>query len=225
MSQAMRWSTTWRTGAAGLVLVALAVGCSDSGGGADAGGGPSTTAASGPGAPATRVIESKADGFSIEIPSGWKDVVIDPDTLQRFLEASGGKLDEAVANQVRTIAGRGGKLFAYDVSKRTTNLNVLKVPSSPGVTTEQVAQSLPAQLEQLGLTDVKVEMVTIAAGPAVKASGVQKVEAGGKSVELLQLQYYVVVGPSTFIAILATDDPARDRGALEAIGQSFKLLS
>lgn len=218
----MRWSTTWRTGAAGLVLVTLAGACSGGDGGADAE--PSTTAASGPAAPATRVIENKTDGFSIEIPSGWKDIVIDPDTIQRSFEASGGKLDEAVANQVRTLAGRGGKLFAYDVAKRTTNLNVLKVPSSPGVTTEQVAQSLPAQLEQLGLTDVKVEMVTIAAGPAAKASGVQKVEAGGKSVELLQLQYYVVVGPSTFIAILATDDPARDQTALEAIGQTFKLL-
>lgn len=220
----MRWSTTWRAGAAGLVLVALAgAACFDGDGGADAGGGPSTTAASGPAAPATRVIESKADGFSIEIPSAWKDVAIDPDITQRLFEDPG-VLDEAVANQVRTLAGRGGKLFAYDVSKRTTNLNVLKVPSSPGVTTEQVAQSLPAQLEQLGLRDVKVETMTIAAGRAARASGVQKVEAGGKSVELLQLQYYVVAGPSTFITILATDDPARDRAALVAIGQSFKLL-
>jgi hypothetical protein len=213
----------WFPQAVLALVVALGGACSETGGGGQAAG-STTTAAAGAGAPARRVVESKADGFSVEIPTGWKDILLDTATLNRVLvEAGEGKLDQAVANQVRTLAGRGGRLLAYDDAKRTTNLQVLKFPSSPGVTTEQLVKDLPAQLQQAGLANVTVEMVTTAGGPAAKATGVQAVEGGGGK-QLLQLQYWVVSGPSTFAAVLGTDDPPRDQATLEAIGQTFKLL-
>lgn len=188
---------------------------------------PSTTAAPGSAStsapPPNRVVENAADGFALEVPAGWKDIVINTETLQRFLAE--GEADEAVANQIRTLAGRGGKLFAYDESRRTTNLNVLKLAKTPEATLESVAEGLPAQLAESGLRDVQVEMVTIGAGPAARAVGTQEVTgADGRKANLLQLQYWVIDDPDMFIAVFATDDPARDRATLETIAQSFRLL-
>ncbi len=213
-----------RCGAA-VAAVALALaGCSDDKKGTEAAAckGSTTTSA---GAPAGRVVTNAADGFSIQIPNTWKDVVVDNTTIQKlFNEPDENKLPDAILNQVRTLIQRGGKLFAYDECERTTNLNVLKIPSAPGLTTEKVAEGLPGQLGELGLRDVKVEVANIAAGPAAKASGVQSVKDGQqKDVDLLQIQYYLVSGASTFITILATDDPGRDQPTLEAIGASFQL--
>lgn len=206
-------------------MVALAVaGCSGDNG---ASGAPAACAKAAPSAaaPATRVAANAADGFSVTLPEGWKDVVLDNDGLQKvFNDAGPDDLDKAVLDQVKTLTQRGGKLFAYDECERTTTLNVLKLPAEPGLTTDKVAESLPAQLAQLGLKDVKVEVAPVAAGPAAKASGTQTVKgAKDQDVELLQLQYYVVAGSTTFVAILSTDDPGRDRATLEAIGASFQL--
>ena len=175
---------------------------------------------SGPPPAEPQAVDNAAEKFGVTLPAGWKAILIDAAALERLLAEEGDKLDQAIANQIRTLAGRGGKLFAYDESHRTTNLNVLKVSTPPGVTLEQLAQSLPAELGQ-NLRDVTVETVQVASGPAVKASGTQSLDSG-KS--LLQLQYYVLVGDSMFITVLATDDATRDRPALEGIGQSFRLL-
>ena len=221
-----------RLGASALALVVAVAGCSsdDKQPAATPGGGSSTTVASGPtsstGPLPRRVVDVKAEGFTIEIPERWKDVVIDATALQRLSEEQGGKLDQAIANQVRVLAQRNGKLFAYDDAKRTTNLNVLKVPSTSGATIEQLAEGLPAQLTEQKLRDVKVESVTLPGGrPGVKASGTATVTAsGGRTADLFQLQYYALAGSFTFVAILATDDPVRDQATMEAIGQTFTVL-
>lgn len=184
---------------------------------------PSGAPSSAPPPAPNRVVDLATEGFSIEVPAGWKDIVIDVEALQRLIAE--GETDEAIANQVRTLAGRGGKLFAYDDSRRTTNLNVLKLSATPGATLQSIAEALPAQLGESGLRDVQVETVTIAAGEAVRAVGSQEVTgAGGNKATLLQLQYWVLDGNQMFISVFATDDPARDRTTLEAIAQSFKLL-
>jgi hypothetical protein len=190
----------------------------------------STTAASGPtsstGPLARRVVDVRAEGFTIEIPQAWKDVVIDAAALQRLTQDQSGKLDQAITAQIRTLAQRNGKLFAYDDTKRTTNLNVLKVPSTSGATIQQLSEGLAAQLTEQKLRDVKVEMVTLPGNrPAAKASGTAMVtSADGRSADLFQLQYYALSGSFTFVAILATDDPARDQATMEAVGQTFTVL-
>jgi hypothetical protein len=190
----------------------------------------STTAASGPtsstGPLARRIVDVKAEGFTIEIPERWKEIVIDAAALQRLFQEQGGKLDQAINNQVRILAQRNGKLFAYDDTKRTTNLNVLKIPSRPEATIEQLAEGLPAQLTEQKLRDVKVEMITLPGGrPGVRASGTSTVTAAeGRTADLFQLQYYALSGSFTFVAILATDEPARDQATMEAVGQTFTVL-
>ena len=192
--------------------------------------GGSSTTATGPtsstGPLARRVVDVKAEGFTIEIPERWKEVVIDATALQRLTQEQGGKLDQAITNQVRVLAQRNGKLFAYDDAKRTTNLNVLKIPSGSGATVEQLAEGLPAQLAEQKLRDVKVESVTLPGNrPGVKASGTATVTASdGRTVDLFQLQYYALSGSFTFVAILATDEPARDQATMEAVGQTFTVL-
>lgn len=221
-----------RLGASAVALALLLGGCSsdEKEPGAAPEGGSSTTAASGPtsstGPVPRRVVDVKAEGFTIEIPQGWKDVVIDAAALQRLTEEGGSKLDQAITNQVRVLAQRNGKLFAYDDAKRTTNLNVLKIPSTGGATIEQLAEGLPAQLTEQKLRDVKVETVTLPGGrPGVKASGTATVTAaGGRTVDLFQLQYYALSGSFTFVAILATDDPVRDQPTMEAVGLTFTVL-
>lgn len=218
-------------GVAALVLALIVAGCSsdDKKPGESAGAASSTTAAgptSSTGPLARRVVDVRAEGFSIEIPQMWKDVVIDATALQRLAEQQSGKLDQAITAQIRTLAQRNGKLFAYDDTKRTTNLNVLKVPSTSGATIEQLSEGLAAQLTEQKLHDVKVEMVTLPGNrPAAKASGTATVTSvDGRSADLFQLQYYALSGSFTFVAILATDDPARDQATLEAVGQTFTVL-
>ncbi|MGH8974057.1 MAG: hypothetical protein ACRD0C_12745 [Acidimicrobiia bacterium] len=221
-----------RPGVPLLALALVVTGCSsgDKKAGSTATGGSSTTAATGPtsstGPLARRVVDVKAEGFTIEIPQMWKEVVIDATALQRLAEQQSGKLDEAITAQIRTLAVRNGKLFAYDDTKRTTNLNVLKIPSSSGATIEQLAEGLPGQLTEQKLRDVKVETVTLPGGrPAAKASGTATVTAAdGRTADLFQLQYYALSGSFTFVAILATDDPARDQATMEAVGQTFTVL-
>ncbi len=220
-----------RLGVAVLVLALIVAACSsgDRNSGAGAGGASSTTAAgatSSTGPLARRVVDVRAEGFTIEVPQGWKDVVIDAAALQRLTQQQNGKLDQAITAQIRTLAERNGKLFAYDDAKRTTNLNVLKVPSTSGATIEQLSEGLAAQLTEQKLRDVKVEMVTLPGSrPGVKASGTATVtSADGRSAELFQLQYYAISGSFTFVAILATDDPSRDQATLEALGQTFTVL-
>lgn len=205
----------WTVTAMVLAITTGAAACSDDG--TDPG--PSGEAAAPTNEP--QAVDNATEKFGVTLPAGWKAITIDAGALERLLQEQGGKLDQAIANQVRTLAGRGGKLFAYDESHRTTNLNILKVPAPPGVTLEQLAESLPAELGQQ-LRDVTVETVQVASGPAVRASGTQPIEGSGKN--LLQLQYYVLAGESMFIIVLATDEPARDRPTLEGIGQSFRLL-
>ena len=219
-----------RLGVAVVVLALIVAGCSsgDKKSGASAGGASSTTAGptSSTGPVARRVVDVRAEGFTIEVPQGWKDVVIDASALQRLAQQQSGKLDQAITAQIRTLAERNGKLFAYDDAKRTTNLNVLKVPSTSGATIEQLSEGLAAQLTEQKLRDVKVEMVTLPGNrPGVKASGTATVtSADGRSAELFQLQYYAISGSFTFVAILATDDPPRDQATLEAVGQTFTVL-
>jgi ABC-type glycerol-3-phosphate transport system substrate-binding protein len=220
-----------RRAAAVLALALFVTGCSSGDDKADrtAGRGSSTTATgptSSTGPLARRVVDVTAEGFTIEIPQAWKEVVIDATALQRLAEQQSGKLDQAITAQIRTLAQRNGKLFAYDDSKRTTNLNVLKIPSTSGATIEQLAEGLPAQLTEQKLRDVKVETVTLPGGrPAAKASGTATVTASdGRTADLFQLQYYALSGSFTFVAILATDDPVRDQATMEAVGQTFTVL-
>ncbi|MGH9041987.1 MAG: hypothetical protein ACRDZ3_17345 [Acidimicrobiia bacterium] len=222
-----------RLGLPALVLVLLVAGCSSGDEEPDeASGAPSstTTAATGPtsstGPVALRVVDLRAEGFTIEVPEPWKDVVIDAAALQRLTESGGGALDQAIAAQIRVLAQRNGKLFAYDDAKRTTNLNVLKIPSTSGATIEQLTEGLTAQLTEQKLRDVKVERVTLPGDrPGAKASGTSTVKAAdGRTADLFQLQYYALSGSFTFVAILATDDPARDRATMEAVGQTFTVL-
>jgi hypothetical protein len=214
-----------------LALALVVAGCSSGDKKpAAAPGDSSSTTASGPtsstGPLPRRVVDVKAEGFTIEIPQTWKEVVIDAAALQRLTEQQGGKLDQAVAAQIRVLAQRNGKLFAYDDAKRTTNLNVLKIPSTSGATIEQLAQGLPAQLTEQKLRDVKVEMVTLPGSrPGIKASGTSTVSAAdGRTADLFQMQYYALSGSFTFVAILATDDRARDQATMEAVGQTFTVL-
>jgi hypothetical protein len=221
-----------RPGAPVLALAVLLAGCSsdDKKPAAAPEGGSSTTAASGPtsstGPLPRKVVDVKAEGFTIEVPQSWKEVVIDATALQRLTQEQGGKLDQAITAQIRVLAERNGKLFAYDDAKRTTNLNVLKIPSTSGATIEQLAQGLATQLTAQKLRDVKVESVTLPGSrPGVKASGNSTVAAAdGRTADLFQLQYYALSGNFTFVAILATDDPARDQATLEAVGQTFTVL-
>jgi hypothetical protein len=214
-----------------LVLVLLVAGCSSGGeSGTAAGDGSSTTTAGGP-APSTapqarRVVDVRAEGFTIEIPQTWKEVVIDAAALQRLTQEGGGGLDAAITAQIRVLAQRNGKLFAYDDTKRTTNLNVLKIPSASGATIDQLLEGLAGQLTEQQLRDVKVEPITLPGGrPGAKASGTSTVDAGGgRTADLFQLQYYALSGNFTFVAILASDDPARDQATMEAVGQTFTVL-
>ncbi|MGH9004838.1 MAG: hypothetical protein ACRDYV_17080, partial [Acidimicrobiia bacterium] len=186
-----------------------------------AGGATSST-----GPAARRVVDVRAEGFTIEIPEKWKEVVIDAAALQRLTESGGDALDQAITAQIRVLAERNGKLFAYDDTKRTTNLNVLKIPSTSGATIEQLLEGLAAQLTAQQLRDVKVEPITLPGGrPGATASGTSTVDAGGgKTADLFQLQFYALSGSFTFVAILATDDPARDQATMEAVGQTFTVL-
>jgi ABC-type glycerol-3-phosphate transport system substrate-binding protein len=212
-----------------LVLALVVAGCS-SDDKRPAAAGSSTTTVSGPtsstGPLARRVVDLTTEGFTIEIPDRWKEVVINAAALQRLTEEQGGKLDQAITAQIRVLAQRNGKLFAYDDAKRTTNLNVLKIPSTSGATIEQLTQGLAAQLTEQKLRDVKVEPVTLPGGrPGAKASGTATVTAAdGRTADLFQLQYYALSGSFTFVAILATDDPARDQPTMEAVGQTFTVL-
>ena len=211
----------------GLVLaLVLSPACSGGGYGRGMNAGPSATASgtATPAAGSTRIVGGKDDGFAVQIPAGWTDIRIDNTTLQRLF-AKQGAFDEGVANQIRILAGRNGKLLAYEDSHRTTNLNVLKVPAAPGTTVDSLVRDLPNQLIQLGLKDIQVATVTLASGPAARASATTPPSAGdGQAKDLFQLQYYAVSGSDTYICVLASDDPARDRARLEAIGQTFTLV-
>ena len=214
----------------GLALVSvlpLVAACSGGGYGEDTGAGPSTTAvgaasSSAPG-PA-RIVGGKEDGYTIQIPAGWTAIPIDNVTLQRLFEGKE-PFDDAVANQIRILAGRNGKLFAYEDAHRTTNLNVLKVPATPGTTTESLVKDLPGQRAGMGLLDNTGEQVTRASGPAARASLTKPpVGSDGPAKGLFQLQYYALSGSDTFVCVLASDEPGRDRAQLEAIGQTFTLV-
>ena len=214
-----------------VLMLALALaGCSSGDNDGSAAAASSTTAGSGPTsstAPqARRVIDVRAEGFTIEIPESWKEVVIDAAALQRLTQEGGGGFDGAITAQIRVLAQRNGKLFAYDDTKRTTNLNVLKIPSASGATIDQLLEGLAAQLTEQKLRDVKVEPITLPGGrPGARASGTSTVDAGGgKTADLFQLQYYALSGSFTFVAILASDDPARDQATMEAVGQTFTVL-
>lgn len=196
-----------------------------------------TTTAAGAAAPSGSpggfvAIDVPAEGFSLALPSTWNQVVIDSKAIERVAaerEKKVSRTQKVVNDQIRSLAGVNGKLFAYDTCIGTTTLSVVK-SEVRGVNLEAVAQIIPAQFTQQGMRDIKTETVTIAAGPAVKVEATQAFErSDGKTVDLFRLQYYVLSAPQgpenaskQFILTLATDDPGRDRAALEAIGQTFK---
>jgi hypothetical protein len=195
-----------------------------------------TTTATGAPAPAGTpagfvAVDVPAEGFSLAVPATWKQVVIDPQTVQRLVTEANKKVsktEEVVNNQVKALSNVNGKLFAYDTCIGTTTLSVVK-SDVRGVNLDAVEQIIPAQFTQQGMRDIQTEKVTIAAGPAVRVIATQEFKrSDGKTVDLFRVQYYVLSAPNPdqvsqqFILTLATDNPGRDRPALESIGQTFK---
>jgi hypothetical protein len=175
-------------------------------------------------------LDVPAEGFSLALPSTWNQVVIDTKTIERLVtdaDKKVSKTQKVVNDQVKALSNVNGKLFAYDTCIGTTTLSVVKT-EVPAVSLEDVEKIIPAQFTQQGMRDIKAEKVTIAAGPAVKVVANQDfTRSDGKKVNLFRVQYYVLSAPQNerskqFILTLATDNPGRDQGTLEAIGQTFK---
>lgn len=114
-----------------------------------------------------------AEGFSVELPPGWKAIDLSAtdlqDSINQMMTASP-ELAEAFGDQLPAMAASGVKLFAVDTQTDfakvgfATNFNVLIDTVSPQIRFEDYLEANRRQLEALEIVDKPVKAKTIQLG-------------------------------------------------------------
>ena len=141
---------------------------------------------------------AKGNGFTMELPAGWKAVPLDPTLLKPFL-ADAAKSNPKLAAALRSQVARLPKKFdLFAVNERSgsdfaENVNVLVIHSpAPLDALEGAAEQA---MKSFGATDTTVKMIQLSQGPAVETT--YSLDLG--SVTVAGVQHYVVIGEDTFI--------------------------
>ena len=120
-----------------------------------------------------QLVSHPAEGFSVELPLGWKAIDLSAANLQGSINqtlAASPELAAAFGDQLPAMAASGVKLFAVDTQTDfakvgfATNLNVLIDTVSPQIRIEDYLEANRRQLEALEIVDKPVKAKTIQLG-------------------------------------------------------------
>ena len=212
----MRGTLRTRTATLGVLLLAVSVltGC---GSGDDEKVAPPLTPP-----PDFTVVSDAQAGFSMAVPSDWKQVPLD--NLAVF-DAEAEKVQaqnpdtRAAIDTARTLVGRGGEVFALDPADNgATNVNLIVVDAGNDDSLEQVAKDATALLSRGGAENITQEPAVLAEGPAVKLSFTQTLATSTATRSVAETQYYVLRHEMSYVLTLVGSGPD-----LDTIAQSLRI--
>ncbi len=158
---------------------------------------PETTAP-----PGFRVIRDADVGFAVAVPADWERIPL-PDDIAKFdrqaieITTRNEKLAPAIV-QARQLLQYGGKLMVVSPDGRSS-LN-LTVDRADEKTLEEVGRVTSARLTDSGATELRQEMTTSGAGPALKLTFRYPIEGeGGEKVRADEIQYFVLHEGKSFV--------------------------
>lgn len=189
--------------------------------------------------PSWTVYEKPDIGFSVALPPSWKQIDMDPATLDASLKVvkeQNPEMAAALEGQARNLVLSGIKFFGFDLAPESTsagfatNISVLKQSSPAAVALDVYVQANVGQLENLSnvTKPVNHRRARLAAGEAEELRYTMNVNASaGQSMSLRLTQYLLVKGKDAYVITLTTTAEQGDKYAptFEKIGQSFKLTN
>ena len=179
----------------------------------------------------------EADGFSIELPSGWVSLDLNPQALEvslASLKKKNPQLAQLLTTQARDAARSGMKLMAFGLpgssdSQRMAIASVVKSTEPVFSSLETVAIQLRNQYRQMVglLGDVTVERLRLPAGDTRKLRLQLHINAAtGESFEMRMDQYLLINGDALYaINLYAVNDPDDKLGpTLQQILEQFRFI-
>ena len=207
-----------------VLALALVVALSACGGGGGDGGAEATAAA-------TKVHAVPENGFSVAVPSGWNAVkpgeVLSDEDLENFRSEN-----PEIRAYIDAISGPDSpiKFLAFDPAGKeefATNLNVVVLPLSAGVTFAAWAKAAAAEIDGLPTRSGPVEedRVELPAGEALRLSYDQKFQVGDADKTVATLQYGLVGEGRAYILTFTTlpEQEASYDEAFRAAAGSFRI--
>ncbi|HYY54256.1 MAG TPA: hypothetical protein VFA01_02650 [Candidatus Dormibacteraeota bacterium] len=159
-------------------------------------------------------VDRSADGFAIGLPPRWRDIDLDPQTLDASLRSIDDPQYQALLReQTSSLLTSGVKVFAFDFTPSnvsstgfTTNLNVILEALPYTVSLDVYEQLALAQLSQLDAVSKPVahQRVTLPAGTFTKLTyRITLTTASGQSTSSIT-QYAIVSGLSAYVLTFTT---------------------
>lgn len=183
-----------------------------------------------------RRLDVPADGFTVAVPAGWDDVPPGAESIRDLAaDARSGNPQLAAMLESYLDAGGEGRLLAVDADPPGANLNIVRgdidVPAGgPEEARDRlldpaVTGPIDAGLRSVGAHGIEREKVTLAAGPALRATYLVPVSGpDGSTSDVVAVQYYVPARDGVFILTLSTPDLGSYATDFEDIAQSFGIL-
>ncbi|MDH3306881.1 MAG: hypothetical protein OEO77_05125 [Acidimicrobiia bacterium] len=168
------------------------------------------------------LLDHSAGGFLIGVPPGWEEVDMRAGDFEAIAEGLGEQSSIADVLRSQSALLETAELFAFDATATgfATNMNILEFPAA-GLTVEDLALGLPAQLAVVGATVETVDVVMVGGAEAVRIRYSLPGEQVGLLNDLAGGAFYVVVDGRGWAITYSSEDPGRVSGEFEAIAATF----
>ena len=179
----------------------------------------------------------QADGFAVALPAGWKQIDLDPETLDSVLndlKKQNPDLGFLIEGQARQLLATGVRFWAFDLSPASlasgygTNFNILKQPMTTRVGIDFVAQLVAGQLENVSnvVKPVKYRRADLPTGDSAVLEYRMSLKTPQGDVMLSITEYLVLTDDDMYAITFGTTAAQADKYAptFEKVAQSFRLL-
>ncbi len=183
------------------------------------------------------LYSKESDGFSIELPSGWMTIDLNPQALEKSLEELRKKnpgMADLAMQQARDAARSGLKLMAVSLPgmadrQRFAIASVMKLPQPMQLPLESMAIEVRNQYEKLSdiLGPIKYERLRLPAGDTRKFSLRLKFStATGDNLEAAMIQYLLINGDYLYaLNLYVVNDPEEKFApVMQQIMEKFRFV-
>lgn len=184
------------------------------------------------------LYEKPAEGFAIALPSTWKQIDLDPKTIDAVLEAAKGQdpqMATLLGGQMRSLVASGIKFWGFDLALEAiatgypTNVSITKQSVRVEIPLEVFVQVSVGLLENLDsvVKPIAHRRVQLMAGEGEELQYRMKITGSdGQVITIAVTQYIIVAGQTAYGIALATTSGQAEKYApsFAKIGQSFRLI-
>lgn len=185
-----------------------------------------TVATNGTASPATAPIAVGmrlvgADRFSIVVPEGWRALLLDESGTITSDRADDPAPAQPLEQLAIAAALQGGKLLAVADADASTNLLVVALGPEEAPAEADLTEGFRARLAESGVTDMKVEMVELPAGRAVRGQYVRTAEGPDGQVTNGVASAYIALPTTSWLLTLTAPIGDPQLAAFDEIAGSF----